>query len=209
MLGSELQKSMYWINRFCLIEGTFIELAECQSLNSQECLQANCSPICWIFIFEISRCVSTPWCLKAAVVVGVMHSEAWGTFRPWWPPVCWARSSWVRGELSPCWASSPPPPTPNHQCGRGGAESLGTGKCLLVYQLPDSGLQSSTDRDDLNLKAGICAFSAVLGKMEKFFCFVLFFSECKCQRRKWSENYTKQSLPSDTARHLLCPPQDI
>lgn len=37
----------------------------------------------------------------------------------------------------------------------------------------DSGPQSSADRDDLNLKAGICAFSAVLGNTERFF--FLFF----------------------------------
>ena len=37
------------------------------------------------------------------------------------------------------------------------------GECLQAHQQPDSSPKSSTRRDGFNLKAGICAFSAVLG----------------------------------------------
>lgn len=64
--------------------------------------------------------------------------------------------------------------------------------CPQVPQLPDSGPQSSADRDDLNLKAGICAFSAVLGNTERFFFFV-FFSECNGNQE--NDQRTAQSSP--------------
>lgn len=52
------------------------------------------------------------------------------------------------------------------------------------------------------LKAGICAFSAVLGKTKGHF----FLTDCKPQPREWSENYTKLCLLIGAVRYLLFPP---